>query len=247
MFEYWKYNTEESDNSEEEDMIFNKEIDIPNDLTQYYELTIGFGLPKDKDSWIHIGMVEDLHRIYTIIYHMETFYLIACKCNPSDKEYTTNILYPFIEMVESLDYEAKNIIDETKTAKFITSFKYKLHEGDTIGCGYYNINEDDNENNNNFIYKIVFTINGKLLKDFITVKYKPHQEKIFYPYIFGLKKYTINFGQEVFKFNHIYSILKDYLICDRTVTEDDENNMENENDEEIRSIINKKNKNKSYS
>jgi len=57
MFEYWKYNSDKNDNSEKEDseienedLIFNKEISIPNDFNQYYELTVGFGLPKDKNS-----------------------------------------------------------------------------------------------------------------------------------------------------------------------------------------------------
>jgi hypothetical protein len=264
MFEYWKYNSDKNDNSEKEDseienedLIFNKEISIPNDFNQYYELTVGFGLPKDKNSWIHVGMVENLHRIYTIIYHKETLYFMNCKCNPSDNKYYTNILYPFIESLELLEEKKnQNIIDETKTIKLITSIKYKLHEGDTIGCGYYNINENnenENENeknhinSNNFIYKIVFTLNGKLLKDFITVKYKPQQEKIFYPYIYGLKKCKMNFGQDIFKFKHIYSIFKDYFLCDRTIIEDEDHRISNENEEEDeeekeRNINHKKNR-----
>jgi len=50
MFEYWKYSNDESDEDEDEELLFNKNIDIPNVLSQYYELTVGFGLPKDKNS-----------------------------------------------------------------------------------------------------------------------------------------------------------------------------------------------------
>lgn len=257
MFEYWKYTADDNENTEDEELIFNKEIDIPNDLNQYYELTVGFGLPKDRNSWIHAGIVEDLNKIYTIIYHMETLYFVACQCDPSDKAYTTNILYPFLESIESLDYDVKDIIDETKSIKFIGSCKYKLHEGDIIGCGYYNLNEENEENRNNNnnnmkdnIYKIVFTINGKLLRKFIIVKNKHHNEKVFYPYIFGLKKYKMNFGQDIFKFKHIYSIFKDYLLCDRTITEDDDNinnidNDDNDEDDNIENNMNHKYKNKS--
>ncbi|ORX41985.1 ARM repeat-containing protein [Piromyces finnis] len=231
LFEYWKYSSDESETSEEEESIFNKDIDIPNDLNQYYELTIGFGHPKDKNAWIHVGMVEELERIYTAIYHNETIYFVASECDPTDKEYATNIMYPFLESIESLDDEVTNVIDETKTIRFVSSIKYKLHEGDTLGCGYYNLNDDNEKMNeeSDIFYKIVFTINGKLLKTFIMIKSKPQNEKIFYPYIFGLKKYKINFGQEIFRFKHIYSIFKDYLLSDRAITEDEENADELEN------------------
>jgi len=48
MFEYWKYNADENDLTENE-ALFNNNNDIPNDLNQYYELVIGFGYPKDKN------------------------------------------------------------------------------------------------------------------------------------------------------------------------------------------------------
>jgi len=52
LFEYWKYSADESDNSEDEELIFNKDNDIPTDLNHYYELTLGFGYPKDKNAYV---------------------------------------------------------------------------------------------------------------------------------------------------------------------------------------------------
>jgi len=49
MFEYWKYSANENDLIEDES-IFNNNNDIPNDLSQYYELKVGFGYPKDKNE-----------------------------------------------------------------------------------------------------------------------------------------------------------------------------------------------------